>query len=221
MMFNFFRKNISSPPPDLKNISRDIHSHILPGIDDGSPDVETSLQLIKGLYDLGISKMVATPHIIGDMYRNTPELINNALQKLKLACSHAGLNIEISAAAEYMLDDFFMELLRKKEPLLTLSKNLILTELSYVAAPGNLEEISFEIITGGYQPILAHPERYPYYNKNFKSFYHLKELGFMLQVNLLSLTGYYGSAVARAAKFLFEKDLVDFVGTDMHHAGHL
>ncbi|MEO6329522.1 MAG: CpsB/CapC family capsule biosynthesis tyrosine phosphatase [Ginsengibacter sp.] len=220
-MFNFLKKNIPFQSIDLKNICQDIHSHILPGIDDGSPDTETSLKLIKGLYDLGITKMVATPHIIGDIYRNTPEIINDGLQKLKIACSQAGLNVQLSAAAEYMLDDYFMELLRKKEPLLTVTKNIILTELSYATAPGNLEEISFAILTGGYQPIMAHPERYFYYHKNYENFYYLKELGFLLQVNLLSLTGYYGSAVTKAAKFILQKDLADLVGTDIHSDRHL
>jgi tyrosine-protein phosphatase YwqE len=114
-----------------------------------------------------------------------------------------------------------MELLRKKEPLLTIENKMILTELSYSTPPGNLTEMSFAIITEGYQPIMAHPERYPYYNKNYDNFYTLKELGFLLQVNLLSLTGYYGATVTKAAKFIFEKNLADFVGTDMHHEQHL
>ena len=220
-MFNFLNRNTESEVTTLTNISQDIHSHILPGIDDGSPDIETSLLLIKGLLDLGFNKAIATPHIIGDMYRNTPETINKALVGVKLACAEAGINIGLSAAAEYMLDDHFMELLRRKEPLLTLEKNVILTELSYISLPDNLEEMSFEIITGGYQPIMAHPERYFFYHKNYDSFYRLKELGFLLQVNLLSLTGYYGAPVGKAAKFIFEKNLADLVGTDMHHTRHL
>ena len=102
-----------------------------------------------------------------------------------------------------------------------MGKNLLLTELSYVTPPGNLEEMSFEIITGGYQPIMAHPERYFFYHKNYESFYRLKELGFLIQVNLLSLIGYYGIQVGKAARFILEKNLADFVGTDMHHTRHL
>lgn len=220
-MFNFFRKRTLLPLSDLKNIKQDIHSHILPAIDDGSPDVNTSVELVRGLYNLGINKMVATPHIIGDLYRNNPETVNNALQKLKLACSQAGLEVGLSAAAEYMLDDYFMELLKKKEPLLTITDKIILTELSYSTPPSNLKEMSFAIITEGYTPIMAHPERYFYYHKNYENFYHLKELGFILQANLLSLTGYYGAAVTKVAKFLFKKNLIDFVGTDMHSERHL
>jgi protein-tyrosine phosphatase len=220
-MFNFFKKNTDPLVTKINNISRDIHSHILPGLDDGAPDIETSLELINGLNDLGISKFIATPHIIGDMYRNTPETINGALQKVKIACAKANINIELTAAAEYMLDDHFMRLLRNKEPLLTLERNLILTELSYVTPPDKLEVMSFEIITAGYQPIMAHPERYFFYHKNYDGFLRLKELGFFLQVNLLSLIGYYGIATGKAAKFIFENNLADFVGTDIHHSRHL
>lgn len=219
-MFSFLKKS-PSLLPGFTNIARDIHSHILPGIDDGAPDMEASLELIKGLYSLGIHKAVATPHIIADMYRNTPEIINSVLAKVKLACVEAEIPMELSAAAEYMLDEYFMELLRKKEPLLTVADNVVLTELSYSTPPDNLEEIAFEIITNGYQPIMAHPERYFFYHKNYDNFFRLKELGFLLQVNLLSLTGYYGAPATKAAKFIFEKDLTDLVGTDMHHSRHL
>lgn len=202
-------------------LSRDIHSHLLPGIDDGSPDVATSLELLKSLKDAGISEFICTPHVIGDMFRNTPETINNALQKLQKAASQSGLDVQLSAAAEYMLDDHFMNLLRSGDRLMTLTHNYILTELSYSTAPAKLEEISFEISVNNYQPLMAHPERYPYYHKNYAAYSRLKELGFLLQVNLLSLTGYYGKSVAKAAKFILDNDLADFVGTDLHHYKHL
>ena len=207
--------------PGSLPFTTDIHSHILPGIDDGSPDLETSLQLIQGLYNLGIRKSIATPHIIGDMYRNTPQTIAAALEKTSIACSNAGIDIELSAAAEYMLDDFFLELLQKKEPLLTLHKNILLTEISYTSTPENLPEITSGIIEKGYLPILAHPERYHYYQQNFDEYYKLKEMGFVLQINLLSLTGYYGKKAAKAAVFIIEKNLATLVGTDLHHHNHL
>lgn len=207
--------------PQFSWLHQDIHSHILPGIDDGSPDVETSLQLLQTLSDAGIQKFICTPHIIGDLYRNTPETINQALSKLHTALAQSNLNVEISAAAEYMLDDHFMELLRKKEPLLTLSKNYILTELPYSTPPARLEEISFQINVNNYHPLMAHPERYPYYHKNYDAYYRLKELGFLLQVNLLSLTGYYGKKVAKAAKYIVDNNLAEFTGTDLHHFNHL
>lgn len=221
-MLRFFNKK--KPPvtyPGFSWLAQDIHSHLLPGIDDGSPDVETSLELIRALGQAGIKKFICTPHIIGDMYRNTPETINQALSKLKAGLTKAGMDVDIRAAAEYMLDDYFMELLRTKKPLLTLEKNFLLTELSYSAQPDKLEEISFEIQTNNYQPLMAHPERYHYYHKNYKAYDHLKDLGFLLQVNLLSLAGYYGKSVAKAARHIIDRGMADFVGTDLHHFNHL
>jgi tyrosine-protein phosphatase YwqE len=221
-MFNLFKKNKNDTPvPEHLPFNTDIHSHILPGIDDGSPNLETSLQLIEGLYNQGIKKTIATPHIIGDLYRNTPQTINTALQQVQQACSQKGLLIEIAAAAEYMIDDYFIELLKKDEPLLTLHKNLLLTEIPFTSTPENLEEIVALIKAKGYKPILAHPERYHYFQQHFDKYFYLKDIGFTLQVNLLSLTGYYGSKAEKAADFIFENNLASLVGTDLHHHKHL
>lgn len=221
-MFNLFKKRETLDHFTGKlPVSLDIHSHILPGIDDGSPDIETSIELIRGLYDIGIRRSIATPHIIGDMYRNTPEIINNALEKVKAACKKAKINMQLSAAAEYMIDDYFLSLLKSKAPLLTLHKNILLTEISYATPPVNLEVIASNILAEGYRPILAHPERYFFYHRNFDQYYRLREMGFLLQVNLLSLTGYYGSGAKKAARFILEKDLASLVGTDLHHHYHL
>ena len=217
----FFNRSSADPIYDFSYLARDIHCHLLPGIDDGSPDVATSIELIKSLSAVGINRFICTPHVIGDMFRNTPVTIKAALDVLKSACQEHGLNTEISAAAEYMMDDYFIELLRKKQPLLTLTKNYILTELSYASMPDNLEQIAFEINVNNYQPLMAHPERYFYYHRDHDQYFRLKELGFSLQVNLLSLTGYYGAPVAKSAKFIFDNGLADYVGTDMHHNRHL
>ncbi|MEO5892435.1 MAG: CpsB/CapC family capsule biosynthesis tyrosine phosphatase [Ferruginibacter sp.] len=221
-MFNFLKKK-SSPESSTLYLpfQTDIHSHILPGIDDGSPDIASSLKLVQGIYDLGIRKTVATPHVISDLYRNTPEIINAALEKLREATKEAQIDIEINAAAEYMLDDYFLKLLHEDAPLLSIHKNIILTEQSYASSSNNLNEIAFSIMTRGYRPIMAHPERYFYYHNNYESYGHLKDMGFFLQVNVLSLTGYYGKSVAKAARYILDNDMADFVGTDMHHDRHL
>lgn len=221
-MFNFLRKKDAAPKELVPlAIHTDIHSHILAGIDDGSPDIETSLDLVRGLLRMGIRESIATPHIIGDMFRNNPVTINAALDKLKQACKNEGLEIKLGAAAEYLIDDYFLGLISSGDPLLTIKDNLLLTEMMYTAPPENLEEFAFSIITAGYQPIMAHPERYFYYHKNYEEYYKLKDLGFMLQVNLLSITGYYGGSVAKAANFILDKGLADYVGTDMHHERHM
>ena len=127
--------------------------------------------------------------------RYVPQYAGNdtaALEVLQSACREHQLDVAISAAAEYMLDDYFMELLRNRAPLLTLTKNFVLTELSYATAPDNIEKIAFELNINGYLPLMAHPERYFYYHKNYGAYHRMKELGFMLQVNLLSIAGYYG-----------------------------
>ncbi|HMJ47542.1 MAG TPA: CpsB/CapC family capsule biosynthesis tyrosine phosphatase [Ferruginibacter sp.] len=199
----------------------DIHSHILPGIDDGSPDVETSIMLIRGLMSAGITKSIATPHIIGDMYRNNSDTIFGAMKLLQDELDRQGIEFELSAAAEYMMDAYFIELLNNKTLLLTVKDKLLLTEFSYSSQPAHPEKMSFSIIMEGYTPILAHPERYGYYHDDFKMFHRLKDLGFLLQVNLLSLTGYYGKETARAARYIIKNDLASYVGTDMHHVRHL
>lgn len=220
-MFNIFKtKNVSSNGNYLP-FTTDMHSHILPGIDDGSPDIETSIHLIKGLMELGITKSIATPHIIGDMYRNNADTIFAAMAKLQLALENQGIDFELSAAAEYMLDNYFFELLDNKTIMLTLKDKIILTEFSYSAMPSNPGQMIFHILTEGYTPILAHPERYAYFHNNYKQFDYLKDLGFLLQVNLLSLTGYYGKETARAARYIIKNNLASFAGTDLHHERHL
>lgn len=221
-MFNFFKKGEKAVGLyDFRNIRQDIHCHLLPGIDDGSPDIKTSISLIKQLKEAGFSKFICTPHIISDLYRNTPQTIEAALGNLEAGCLAYDVDVQLSAAAEYMMDDYFMELLRKKTGLLTLTQNYVLTELSYAMAPNNLERIAFELVTNNYQPIMAHPERYHYYHKKPEAYSRMKELGFKLQVNLLSLTGYYGKPTTLAARYLFDQNLVDFVGSDLHHQKHL
>ena len=202
-------------------VTTDMHSHILPGIDDGSPDVETSIELIKGLLALGITKSIATPHIIGDLYRNNADTIFAAMEKLQAALDKENIQFELSAAAEYMLDNYFFELLDNKTVMLTVKDKLILTEFSYSAIPSNPGQMVFSILTEGYTPILAHPERYAYYHPDYKQFDYLKDLGFLLQVNLLSLTGYYGKETAKAARYIIKNNLASFTATDLHHERHL
>lgn len=221
-MFNLFnRKRTGTPGDHYFPITTDIHSHILPGIDDGAPDTEASITLIKGLMKLGIKKSVATPHIISDMYRNNAETITAALNILKKELIKQKIKFEVSAAAEYMMDAYFFELLQQKVPLLTIKDKIVLTEFSYATMPSSPEKMSFAIITEGYSPILAHPERYPYYYNDYKSFHRLADLGFLLQVNLLSLTGYYGKEAVKAAIYMLKNGLVSYLGTDMHHERHL
>jgi protein-tyrosine phosphatase len=221
-MFSFFKKkNNNSTSQNALPFILDMHSHILPGIDDGSPNIETSIELIKGLSALGVTHSIATPHIIGDMYRNNSDTITAALTILNTELEKQNINFKVKAAAEYMLDDYFEQLLENSTMLLALKDKTILTEFGFMQLPNNYKEIVFNIITSGYQPILAHPERYNYCHENYRLYNHFIELGFELQLNALSLQGYYGRPAQKAANYLLKNNLISYVATDLHHHRHL
>jgi protein-tyrosine phosphatase len=220
-MFSLFKRNKAIQAAAFSGIATDMHSHLLPGIDDGSPDVETSLLLIKGMMKLGYKQFITTPHIMQDLYRNTPATINEAYARLQKALEEENLGVNIRPAAEYMLDDHFDQLLESNEPLLTLKDNLVLVEFSFVSPPINVQEKLFQMQIKGYRPVLAHPERYNYLAKNREFYETLKNAGCLFQLNLLSLTGYYGKPTADLATYLLSKDHIDLVGTDLHHDRHL
>lgn len=218
-MFFFRRK--SPKLTDLSWLKTDIHSHLIPGIDDGSPDVATSLALIKDLVALGYKKIITTPHIIWEVYPNTREIITEGLGELQEAVAAEGIEVEIGAAAEYFIDEHFSEQLRDKVPLLTLKDNLVLVEFSFITAPMDIQDILFEMQMQNYQPVIAHPERYQYLERN-KGFYDtLKNAGCHFQLNLLSLTGYYGRGVQELAAYLLNQGYYNLAGTDLHHARHM
>ncbi|PKV65405.1 tyrosine-protein phosphatase YwqE [Polaribacter sp. Hel1_33_96] len=199
----------------------DIHSHLLPGIDDGAKDLETSIALIQKMASYGIKNFITTPHILGDVYPNTPEVIKRKLKEVTDELKRRNLlDISISAAAEYMMDEKFTDLI-EKEQLLTLKDNLVLVEMSYFSPPINLYEILFQLQLKGYKPILAHPERYNTYHNNFKEYYKLKRAGCLFQLNLLSLTEHYGKHIQKTTEKLLKENMYDFLGTDAHHHQHL
>jgi protein-tyrosine phosphatase len=220
-MFSIFKKKYPSTPVDFSGIGTDMHSHLVPGIDDGSPDLTTSIALIKGLEELGYNKLITTPHIMGDMYKNTPDIINNGLNELTKELKAKGSRMPVKAAAEYYLDDHFNGLLDKEEPILTVQQKSVLVEFSFVYAPMNLKESLFNLQIKGYQIILAHPERYQYFSMNKKMYDEFKQMGCQFQLNILSLTGYYGKAPQELANYLIAKNYIDYVGTDLHHFKHL
>lgn len=219
-MFSLFSKSKSSKP-DFSQLGVDMHSHLLPGIDDGSPDIDTSLKLIQGMMDMGFKKFVTTPHIMWDMYKNTREIILEKLEVVREALKEAGMDVEINAAAEYFLDDHVAGLLKDNKPLLTVSGNMVLSEFSLAYPTHGLKDILFEMQMQGYQPIIAHPERYIYLEHN-KDFYdELKEIGCFFQLNILSLSGHYGKTVQELAHYLIKKGYYDLAGTDLHGFRHL
>ncbi|WP_139956188.1 tyrosine-protein phosphatase [Flavicella sediminum] len=219
-MLNLFKKK--TPISEVFPIDFvDIHSHLLPGIDDGAKTIEDSISLISKMEEYGIRKFVTTPHVLGSVWPNSSDTILDKLDLVQEELEKRNMShIQIDAAAEYMLDEQFCELLKKRD-LLTIREDSLLVEMSYFNAPVNLFEILFDIQLAGYNPILAHPERYNFYHKKFDVYEKLKNAGCRFQLNILSLTGYYGDHVKKAAEKLIELNMIDFVGTDTHHHKHL
>jgi len=217
----FSKKKESNTEQVYSLLKADMHSHLLPGIDDGSPDIETSLALIKGMRNLGYTKLITTPHILWDMYKNSRGIIESKLTELRAAIAEAGIDVTVNAGAEYFLDDHIAGLLKNKEPLLTISDNLVLSEFSLAFPSHSLKDIIFEMQMQGYQPVIAHPERYVYLQQQKTLYDELKEIGCLFQLNILSLTPHYGRSVHELAQYLIKKNYYDLVGTDLHHQRHL
>jgi len=198
-----------------------MHSHIIPGIDDGAKDLEDAVHLTRKLVELGYTKIITTPHIMGEYYLNTPEIIKNGLLKLRQALASQQIAIEVEAAAEYNVDEHFESLINSGQQLLTFFDNYILIEFSTFALPGRVHEIIFQLKARGYKVILAHPERYLYLSKQLDVLKELKSLGVFFQVNLLSLAGHYGPAQKKMGIKLLNADWVEFLGTDLHRKEHI
>jgi tyrosine-protein phosphatase YwqE len=155
------------------------------------------------------------------MYPNTTAIINAKKEELTAAAKAAGIDMPLHAAAEYFIDESFQETLRQKKPLLTIHQNMVLVEFSMLTAPMDLMDVLFQMQLQGYQPLIAHPERYIYLQHR-KSFYEeLKNSGCLFQLNLLSLTPYYGTTVQSLAEYLLKQELYDYAGTDLHGERHL
>jgi tyrosine-protein phosphatase YwqE len=212
----------SKAKPILKDLIEDytdIHSHLLPGIDDGSKDFDNTLILLDSLQHIGFKQFIATPHIIKNIWDNDRKGIESVTASTVEKLQNKNVNIPFKAAAEYMMDESFSKLVAS-EPLLTLKDNFILVEMSYINPPMQLYDILFEVRVAGYQPVLAHPERYMFYHNNFEEYKKLKKAGCLLQMNLLSSVGYYGKNVAKTSQLLLEKGMIDFTGSDVHHENH-
>jgi protein-tyrosine phosphatase len=206
--------------PIFEAVEVDIHSHLLPNIDDGSPDMETSIQLIREMVDLGFRSIITTPHI-SELYPNDNTIIQQTLNQLKTQLKREQIDIEINVAAEYMVNDVFEQKILSGEPLMILPNNHILIELSHISEPVNLYKVINLLIERGYTPILAHPERYRYYNNNLAQFQKFINCGCHLQVNALSLDGYYGRMVSDCAWALLNNYMIEFIGSDIHHLKHI
>ena len=203
------------------SIGTDIHSHILPAIDDGSQSVEMSLDILRGLESLGYTRIWTTPHI-SYLYPNDKNTIRAAFDSVEEAAGEAGINIELHYAAEYMFDDNFVNNLYKQDDLLTLPNKHLIIEFSMQSEPIIFyKDILFDLQMRGYRLILAHPERYLYFHNSFSIYEELKRSGILFQVNLLSLSGYYGKPIKKMAEKFVKRYMIDLLGTDIHHPDQL
>ena len=216
MMFNLFKSK-----PTLKELIPkgfvDIHSHILPGIDDGAKNVEESIELINNMKEMGFSKIIGTPHTYPGLYENTNESIKESFKKINGKQSG---KIKLGYSSEYMMDSSIIEKANKKE-LLCLKDNYILIEMSFLAPPNELYDIIFNLKINGYYPIMAHPERYLFLHDDFKKYHKLKNHGCYFQMNLLSTTGFYGNNIAKISEKLLRNNMIDYLGSDIHSMRHV
>ena len=213
----FSKKEEEFYPLDFSILKTDIHSHFIPGIDDGAPDMETSILLIKKMQELGYSKVITSPHVMSDFYQNSSETILKGLADVRAELKAQNINMEIDAAAEYYID-FEFEQKIGKEKFLTFGHNYILVELSFMEAPRNLFDIIFKLQLEGYKVVLAHPERYNYYS--LKDYEEFTSRGVLLQINLLSLIGYYSPQIKKKTEALINAGMVSLVGSDCHNMNH-
>ncbi len=221
---NFLKKLFNVRPKlaplDLSVLGTDLHSHLIPGIDDGSKSLEDSIAMLKKYAELGYKKVITTPHVMSDFYRNSPETILGGLETVQKEIAAQGIDIKIEAAAEYYLDFHLTDLIKEKK-ILSFGDRYVLFELSFSQEQPNVHEVVFDLITEGYKPILAHVERYPFYNNNWERIEEYRNRGVLLQMNMLSLTGHYGPQVKRMAEQLIERNYIDVIGSDCHHLHHL
>jgi protein-tyrosine phosphatase len=218
MPFNWFKKN---PYPIELPITCDIHNHLLFGIDDGATDIQMSTEMAKLYIKLGIKKVTATPHIIAGYYPNSFETIYPKCKKLIAELAFQNIPLEIEFAAEYFLDETISEKLAQNEKLLTFMENHVLIETTFINKPLNFYEIVFELISKGYKPVFAHPERYTYLFNNFSEVESIFNSGIKFQINFLSLLGYYSKESQKLSEKLIDAGMYHFLGTDAHRPKHL
>ena len=207
-------------PADLSVLKADVHSHFIPGIDDGAQTLEQSIEMIKAFADMGYRKVVTTPHVMSDGYRNTPEIILGGLQKVRDEVRRQGIPIEVDAAAEYYLDHELEQKVMKHE-VLTFGDKYLLFELPFISEPAILLSAVFAMQTQGYKPVLAHPERYNYWHNDWNKYGDLKDRGVLFQLNTIALMGVYGPGAKKTAEKLIDAGWYELIGSDCHGMNHI
>lgn len=209
------------PPIELSSFKCDMHSHLIPGIDDGSRSMDETIAMLAKFESLGYEKVITTPHVMGDFYKNTPKIILGGLENVRAMSQQLGLKIEVEAAAEYYYDESLMNKLNAKESLLTFGDKFLLFEFSMMSKPDQIDDLFFQMLTQHYTPVLAHFERYTFLFGSVEKAIEWREKGINIQLNLNSLTGHYGPDVRKQAERLVDAGAIDFVATDCHRMDHL
>ena len=204
-----FSSNISLSESGVLQGAVDRHSHILYGVDDGISTLEESLSALKREEELGVAEVWCTPHVMEDV-PNTSESLKARFAELLAA--YKG-NLKLHLAAEYMIDTVFEERLSNLD-FLTMEDNMVLVETSTWSPPFDLLNQLRELQKNGYNPLLAHPERYRYMTK--EDYMELTRLGVRMQLNLPSIVGYYGKTAQKKASWLLDKDMYSAIGSDCH-----
>lgn len=214
-MINWFSKK------KKLSLSVDIHSHLLPGLDDGVKSFDEAIEILQSLQSLGYQKVITTPHIYPEVYPNTPDDILSKFETLKKKIKTYGLSLEVECAAEYFLDSSFLGTIKSGDQILSFGDGYVLFETPFYTKPLLFEEVIFELIAKGYKPVFAHPERYQYLEKKSEWLNQLHDQGVKLQVNLPSLAGAYGETPKRIAEKLLKDSKVSFLGSDIHRSNQM
>ena len=197
-----------------------MHSHLIPKIDDGSQSTQETIEMLKYMHEMGLKKIITTPHIISDLYPNTPSNILNSFNLLKQEIVSENIPIEFEVSAEHYLDEFLMQSL-DRDDILPFGGKYLLFETSFMSKPAVLEDFIFKVISKGLKPVMAHPERYIYFQNSWDLLTEILDRGTLFQINISSLSGFYSRQAKIIAQKLIDTGRVHFLGTDAHNIEHL
>jgi len=198
------------------SLSLDTHAHVLPGLDNGPETLKDSVALLREMSKSGVRKVVATPHIMGDFYRNSVESICYARELVEAELYAQNIPVELDVAAEYYLDVSFVAALETNALLLPFNEQYLIFETSVVSMPPFLWEAIALIKALGLRPILTHPERYCYLQQDFARVLELRREGVLFQVSLVSLGSHHQPTRLLAERLVLE-GLATFVGSNIHN----
>lgn len=207
--------------PDFSMLGTDLHNHVLPGMDDGSATMEESLKILREMAKTGFRKIIATPHVISSIYPNTKDQILGQMYHLQDIIKQEGINIEVEASGEYHMDQELLAKVQEDEVIPFGRNKYLLIELPFQKPSFSCEKILLQIQMLGYQPVIAHPERYVWLMGNMKQYEKLKDQGFLFQLNINSLNGLYGFPARITARRLIDAAMIAFTGSDVHHSGQV